>query len=96
VTTALPCPADLDSGDAIRYTAAMPDELREVTSAANEPEATMICQLLAEAGIGAIPKPTTGVGVGFNAGGPYAIYVEADQFDAAKQVLEPAEGVSES
>jgi hypothetical protein len=63
------------------------DDLQEVATAINQPEAEMICRLLGDAGIGAIAKPTTGVGIGFNAGGPLAIYVEPEHAEAAKQLL---------
>jgi Putative prokaryotic signal transducing protein len=65
----------------------MADEPQAVATAINQPEAEMICGLLSDAGIGAIAKPTTGVGIGFNAGGPLAIYVEAEHAEAARQLL---------
>jgi hypothetical protein len=54
----------------------MSQELRAVVTAANEPEASMVCQLLAQAGVGAVAKPSGGIGIGWNGGGPLTIYVE--------------------
>jgi hypothetical protein len=61
-------------------------ELRVVATAANEAEADLLEQRLAEAGIDAISQRTIG-GPEFGASGAHYLYVEATQLDRAREVL---------
>lgn len=61
--------------------------LRVVTTVTNEPEASMICELLAQSGIGAIQKLGSGVGSAWGGAGPRDVYVEEADLERAREVL---------
>jgi hypothetical protein len=60
--------------------------LRVVATAANEAEADLLGQRLAEAGIDAISQRSIG-GPEFGTSGAHYLYVEAAQLDRAREVL---------
>jgi hypothetical protein len=68
--------------------------LQVVATAANEAEAELIVQRLAETGITATSQRTIG-SVEWGASGSQYIYVEAAQRDRAREILKTAEGISE-
>jgi hypothetical protein len=69
-------------------------ELQVVATAANEPEADLIVQRLAQAGITATSQRTIG-GPEWGTSGSRNIYVEATQRERARELLETTEGISE-
>jgi hypothetical protein len=69
-------------------------DLEIVTSVSNEPEAAMVCDLLSQAGIGAIQKQSSGVGSAWSGAGVRDVYVEEQDLDRAREVLN-VEGTSE-
>ena len=64
--------------------------LKVVATAANGPEADLIRQRLADAGISAISQRTIG-GPEWGVSGAQYVYVEAAQLELARQILEPAD-----
>jgi len=62
------------------------DELEVVATAANEPEAALLCQRLAEAGIHAIAQRTIG-GPEWGSSGSRYIYVNAADAERASSLL---------
>jgi hypothetical protein len=79
----------------------MPDDdpregpgLQVVATAANGPEADLIVQRLAEAGITATSQRTIG-GPEWGTSGSQYIYVEAGERDRAREVLKTTEGISD-
>jgi hypothetical protein len=68
--------------------------LQVVAAAANEPEADLIVQRLAQAGISATSQRTIGSAEWGTSGSQY-IYVEAAQRERAREVLKATEGISE-
>jgi hypothetical protein len=68
----------------------MPTDLQPLMTAANEAEAALMRERLSEAGIGAIEKLDTGVGIVWNAGGARTIYVERADLDAARELFQIA------
>jgi hypothetical protein len=68
--------------------------LQVVATAANEPEADLILQRLAQAGISATSQRTIGSAEWGTSGSQY-IYVEAAQRERAREVLMVTEGISE-
>jgi Putative prokaryotic signal transducing protein len=69
-------------------------DLKIVTSVSNEPEAAMVCDLLSQAGIGAIQKQSSGVGSAWSGAGVRDVYVEEQDLDRAREVLNVG-GISE-
>jgi hypothetical protein len=61
--------------------------LRVVTTVNSEPEAAMVCDLLSQAGIGAIQKLSSGVGGAWSGAGARDVYVEEHDLDRAQEVL---------
>jgi hypothetical protein len=68
--------------------------LQVVAAAANEPEADLIVQRLAQAGISATSQRTIGSAEWGTSGSQY-IYVEAAQRERAREVLRATAGISE-
>jgi ketol-acid reductoisomerase len=68
--------------------------LQVVAAAANEPEADLIVQRLAQAGITATSQRTIGSAEWGTSGSQY-IYVEAAERERAREILKTAEGISE-
>jgi hypothetical protein len=68
--------------------------LQVVAAAANEPEADLIVQRLAQAGISATSQRTIGSAEWGTSGSQY-IYVEAAQHERARELLKATEGISE-
>jgi hypothetical protein len=66
------------------------DKLEVVAVAANEPEAALICQRLAEAGIHAIAQRTIG-GPEWGHSGSRYVYVDATDAERASNLLEAGE-----
>jgi hypothetical protein len=65
---------------------------RIVATATSEPEAEMICSLLAEAGIRAMFKRSVGADVpGLGAAGARDVYVEDQDLRRAREVLDSLE-----
>jgi hypothetical protein len=71
-----------------------PRGLQVVAAASNEPEADLIVQRLAQAGISATSQRTIGSAEWGTSGSQY-IYVEATQRERAREVLMATEGISE-
>ncbi|HWX95681.1 MAG TPA: hypothetical protein VNZ01_02430 [Solirubrobacteraceae bacterium] len=61
-------------------------ELRVVATAASEPEADVMCQLLAQAGIASVAQRTIG-GPEWGSSGSRYVYVRADELERAREVL---------
>jgi hypothetical protein len=62
--------------------------LKIAVVASNEPEAAMICGLLADAGIRSMTKPGSGgIGLGSSASYRRSIYVRDDDLVRAREVL---------
>lgn len=68
----------------------MSDKLEVVAVAANEPEAVLLCQRLAEAGIHAIAQRTIG-GPEWGSSGSRYVYVDATDAERASNLLKPDE-----
>jgi hypothetical protein len=68
--------------------------LQVVATAANESEAELMVQRLAEAGITATSQRTIG-GPEWGPSGSQYIYVDAAQHDRAREILKTTEGISE-
>jgi hypothetical protein len=68
--------------------------LQVAATAANAPEADLICQRLAEAGIAAVVQRSIGGPEWGTSGGQY-IYVEAEHLARARQILSAPDGLSE-
>ena len=62
--------------------------LKIAAVATNEPEAAMICGLLADAGLRSMTKPGSGgIGLGWNASYRRSIYVRDDDLVRAREVV---------
>ena len=68
----------------------MADKLEVVATAANEPEAALLCQRLAEAGIHAIAQRAIG-GPEWGSSGSRYIYVKATDVERASSLLNARE-----
>jgi hypothetical protein len=68
--------------------------LQVAATASNGPEADLMCQRLAEAGISAVAQRTIGGPEWGTSGGQY-VYVDADDLVRAREILSSGEGVSE-
>jgi hypothetical protein len=68
--------------------------LQVAAAAANEAEADLMCQRLAEAGISAISQRSIG-GPQWGASGGQYVYVEAEHLARAREILRAPDGVSE-
>src|SRR5262245_46370246 len=68
--------------------------LQVVAAAANEPEADLIVQRLAQAGISATSQRPIG-SAEWGTSGSHYIYVEAGERDRAREILKTTEGISE-
>ncbi len=68
----------------------MSDKLEVVAVAANEPEAALLCQRLAEAGIHAIAQRTIG-GPEWGFSGSRYVYVDATDAERASNLLKAGE-----
>jgi hypothetical protein len=68
----------------------MSDKLEVVAVAANEPEAALLCQRLAEAGIHAIAQRTIG-GPEWGSSGSRYVYVAAPDAERASNLLKAGE-----
>jgi hypothetical protein len=84
-----------------RYAAGMAEDgpqqehtLQVVTTAGSVPEADLICQRLAEAGIRAMSQRSIGGPEWGVSGGQY-VYVETDQLARAREVLATPDGLGE-
>lgn len=62
------------------------EDLEVVTSAGSEPEAELMCQRLAEAGIAAVAQRTIG-GPEWGFSGARYVYVQAGELERAREVL---------
>ena len=70
----------------------MSDELVRLTVVPNEPQAEMIRELLATAGIASMQRPTDfGVGAfdGWSPGGPREVLVHAADLETARELVAP-------
>jgi hypothetical protein len=72
----------------------MSDDLKIVTTVGNEAEAEMVGERLSEAGIRYSAR-LAGGGITLGAAAPRDVYVEEQDLDRAREVLEADEGFSE-
>src|SRR5450759_290704 len=72
----------------------MSDGFKIVTTANNDLESAVVCGRLSEAGIHSMQQPS-GRGGTWNPAGARDVYVAAQDFDRAREVLKADEGVSE-
>jgi hypothetical protein len=63
--------------------------LKVVATVSNEAEGAMVCDLLSQAGIGAVQKLTSGIGSGWSGSGAREVYVEEQNLARAREVLDP-------
>jgi hypothetical protein len=70
------------------------EKLQVAATAPSVPEAEVICQRLADAGIHGIWQRTKG-GPEWGLSGAQYVYVEADQLERAREILEADEDISE-